>query len=50
MNTGAAGDDKIPPLNRTAWDALQLDADVIEPIMAEIEREFDDVSLFMNTG
>ena len=50
MNTGAAGDNKIPPLSRVAWDALQLETSAIEPIMEEIDREFDDVSLFMNTG
>jgi len=50
MNTGSAGDNKMPPLNTNAWEALQLKMSAIEPIMDEIEREYDDISLFMNMG
>ena len=48
MNTGSAGDNKIPPLNKNAWETLQLEVSAIEPLMEEIEREFHDISLFMN--
>ncbi|MDY6973583.1 MAG: HDOD domain-containing protein, partial [Thermodesulfobacteriota bacterium] len=48
MNMGSGGDNKIPPLNKEAWESLQLELKAVEPIMEEMEREFRDVSLFMN--
>jgi HD-like signal output (HDOD) protein len=47
MNMGSGGDNKIPPLNKSAWEALQLKLRTIEPIMEEMEREFEDISLFL---
>jgi len=46
MNMGSGGDDKIPPLNKSGWETLQLKLSDIEPLMEEMEREFEDMSLF----
>ena len=47
LNMGSGGDNKMPPLNREGWESLQLDLNSIEPIMEEMEREFEDIRLFM---
>ena len=49
MNTGSGGDNKIPPLNKTAWESLQLKAESIEPIMERMYSEFKDIRLFTDT-
>jgi len=46
MAIGSGVGRKIPPLEKQAWDVLELDMSTIEPIMEEIDREFDDVGLF----
>ena len=46
LDIGSGGDNKIPPLNKTAWDILQIKTNALEPIMYEIENEFKDISLF----
>jgi len=48
MNMGSGGDNKMPPLNREEWESLQLELSAIEPIMERMEREFEDVRLFMS--
>jgi len=47
MDIGSGGDNKIPPLDKNAWESLQLKMSSIEPIMEEMEREFEDISTFM---
>jgi putative nucleotidyltransferase with HDIG domain len=47
MDMGSGGDIKIPPLSKEAWDALQLKLSAIEPIAEEMERQFQDISLFI---
>ncbi len=47
MDMGSGGDNKIPPLEREAWDILQLKVSAIEPIAEEMERQFQDISLFI---
>ncbi len=47
MYTGSGGDNKIPSLNQKAWAALKLDQNMIEPIMEEIEQEFNDIRFFV---
>ncbi len=47
MDMGSGGDKKIPALNQEAWDALQLKVSAIEPIAEEMERQFQDISLFI---
>jgi len=46
LNLGSGGDNKIPPLNKAAWESLQIELGAIEPIMEEIEWEFKDISQF----
>jgi HD-like signal output (HDOD) protein len=46
MDLGSGGDNKVPPLNERAWGALQLETAAIGGIMEEVEREFEDLSLF----
>ena len=47
MNIGSGGDNLMLALNKDGWESLQLDVSAIEPIMIEMEREFDDISLFV---
>ncbi len=44
MNIGSGGDNKIPPLDKNAWETIQLKLSAIEPIMQEIENQFGDIS------
>jgi len=44
MNIGWGGDNKIPPLDKKAWENIQLKLSAIEPIMQEIENQFRDIS------
>lgn len=46
MNMGSGGGSTIPPLHRDAWDAVGLELSSIEPIMDEMQKEFEDISLF----
>jgi putative nucleotidyltransferase with HDIG domain len=47
LDMGSGWDEKIPPLNKDAWEALQLELGTIEPIMEEMEREFKDINQFI---
>lgn len=47
MDMGSGGDNKIPPLDKEAWDLLQLNMSAIERIAEEMERQFQDISLFI---
>jgi len=47
LNIGYGGDNKMPPLDRTAWDSLRIKSGQIETIMAEILKEFEDITLFI---
>lgn len=47
MNMGSGGDNKIPPLDKNAWETLGLEMSIIEPIMEEMAIEFDDVGSFI---
>jgi len=46
LDLGSGGDHKVPPLDRKAWNNLKLDLGAIEPIMEEMEREFEDIGSF----
>jgi putative nucleotidyltransferase with HDIG domain len=47
LSLGSGGDQKIPPLNKAAWNALRIKPAAIESIMADMIREFDDISKFV---
>jgi HD-like signal output (HDOD) protein len=48
LNIGYAGDNKMPALDRPAWDNLRIRTDAIEPLLITIHKEFDDISLFIS--
>jgi len=47
LNLGYGGDNKMPALDKMAWETLRISPQAIESMMAEIKREFDDISLFI---
>jgi len=47
LNIGHAGDDKMPPLDRLAWERLNLKTDAIDTIMATMLREYRDIGAFI---
>ena len=47
LNIGYGGDNKMPALDKLAWESLRIRPQTIEGIMAEINKEFDDISLFI---
>ncbi len=48
LNMGFGGDHKIPPLDPAAWDALKIKTGDLERIMATMQDEYRDISLFMS--
>ncbi|MBN2468414.1 MAG: HDOD domain-containing protein [Deltaproteobacteria bacterium] len=48
VDIGSGGDRKMPSLCQTAWETLQLKVSDIEPIVGEMEAEFEDIGLFVN--
>lgn len=48
LNIGYGGDNKIPALDKAAWDSLRIKPQAIEPLLAAISEEFDDISLFIS--
>ncbi|MGD2187069.1 MAG: HDOD domain-containing protein [Desulfobacterales bacterium] len=47
LNIGYGGDDKMPPLDKKAWESLRIRSRAIESILAELSKEFNDISLFI---
>ena len=47
LNIGYGGDNKMPALDKTTWNSLRIRSQDIEPILAEINQEFIDISLFI---
>lgn len=41
MQKGNAGNPHVSPLDQTAWQRIGLSPEVIEPIIGEVERQFD---------
>jgi len=48
LDIGSGGDDKMPWLNKIAWETLQIKLNAIEPIMEKIRAEYEDISKFAN--
>jgi len=44
IDLGSGGDNKMPALNPEAWASLNLKPNVLEPVMQEMEREFQDIN------
>ena len=47
LNMGYGGDNKIPPLDKLAWERLKIQPSAIETIMATMHREYRDISSFI---
>jgi HD-like signal output (HDOD) protein len=47
LQLGSGGDDKVPPLDRAAWDLLKLKPSSLDEIMAAMLDEFEDISSFL---
>ena len=47
LNMGYGGDNKIPPLDRVAWESMRINTEAFEPIMATMQREYRDISTFI---
>jgi len=45
LNVGSGGDSKMPALNPSSWELLNIRADAISPLLEEIEKEFQDIDL-----
>ncbi len=47
LNIGSGGDNKIPPLDKMAWENLKIKTEALEFLIAKTKSEFDDISLFI---
>jgi hypothetical protein len=47
LSIGYGGDNKMPPLDKMAWENLRINPQAIESMLQEIKREFDEISLFI---
>jgi putative nucleotidyltransferase with HDIG domain len=47
LNLGSGGDQKIPPLDKSAWESLKIKTTAIESIMETMMAEFEDISQFI---
>ncbi len=47
LNIGSGGDNKMPALDKMAWDSLRIKPEAIEALLAAVTKEFDDISLFI---
>ncbi|MGD8410142.1 MAG: HDOD domain-containing protein [Desulfobacterales bacterium] len=47
LNIGYAGDNKMPTLDKAAWESLRIKPEAIELLLEAIIQEFDDISLFI---
>ncbi len=47
LEMGSGGDNRMPHLDKKAWNLIQLDVHAIEFISEEMERQYQDISLFL---
>jgi HD-like signal output (HDOD) protein len=47
LNIGYGGDHKMPALDKTAYNSLRIKSEALEPILAELNKEFNDISPFI---
>ena len=48
LDLGSGGDDKVPPLDKAAWELLKLKTGAVDAIMASMLTEFDDIRSFLD--
>ena len=49
IDLGSGGDNRIPSLDPVAWELLKLKPSVLEPILQEMEREFQDINWIISS-
>ncbi len=47
LNMGYGGDNKIPPLDKLAWESLKIKTGALESIMETMQSEYRDISSFI---
>jgi HD-like signal output (HDOD) protein len=47
LDLGSGGDERIPPLDHGAWNKLGLSAMSLDPIMASMLSDFEDIRSFL---
>ncbi len=48
LNMGYGGDNKMPPLDKFAWESLRIRTDALESIMETMQDEYRDISTFIS--
>jgi HD-like signal output (HDOD) protein len=48
LNMGYGGDNKIPPLDKFAWESLKIKTDAVESIMETMQDEYGDIRTFIS--
>ena len=48
LNMGFGGDNKIPPLDRFAWESLRIQTSAIESLMETMQEEYGDIRSFIS--
>ncbi len=48
LNMGYGGDNKMPPLDKFAWESLRIRTDALESIMETMQDEYRDISRFIS--
>ena len=48
LDMGYGGDNKIPPLDKKAWELLKIDTSAIDTIMETMQHEYRDISAFIS--
>ena len=47
LNIGSGGDNKIPPLDKIAWQNLKIKDEALDSLIAKTKSGFDDIRLFI---
>jgi putative nucleotidyltransferase with HDIG domain len=47
LNMGFGGDNKIPLVDKQAWEILKINTSAIEPLLEKMQSEFHDISAFI---
>ena len=47
LNMGFGGDNKMPPLDRGAWESLKIQTSAIESIMQKMQSDYSDIRSFI---
>jgi HD-like signal output (HDOD) protein len=47
LNIGYAGDNKMPALDKSAWESLRIKTQALDSLVAAIDQDFNDISQFV---